>query len=67
MEKELYKRILQHRPKELKVNMIPGAQSKMPDYYGEKIESVQGFRKWIREQKLFIARVKSGRLGSDDL
>lgn len=61
-EAELYNRIKIHRPQSISVNMIPGAQAKMPDYYGAKITSVPGYRSWIRDQKLFIARLRTGRL-----
>ena len=65
MEQDLYVRIKKHRPKDIRINMIPGLQQKMPDYYGEKITSVSAYRNWIRNQKLFVARVKSGRLPMD--
>lgn len=66
MESHFYKRVKIMRPKELRINMLPGAQSKMPDYYGEKITSLPGYRQWIRDQKLFIARLKTGRLDTSE-
>lgn len=65
-EADFYKRIKQHRPQSIRINMVPGAQSKMPDYYGEKITSVREYRNWIKQQKLFIARLNTGRLNLDE-
>ena len=60
-EKEFFKRLSQHRPKELRFLAVPGSgEVALPDYYGEKIHSISDYRSWIRKQRKFIARnVKS--------
>ncbi|KAH6671377.1 mitochondrial import protein Pam17-domain-containing protein [Halenospora varia] len=48
-EKEFYKRIKKYR-------VDPSASSManpVPDYYGEKISSVSGYRQWLKDQRAF--------------
>jgi len=48
-EKEFYQRIKRYR-------VDPSGSSvrnPVPDYYGEKIGSVQGYRRWLKDQKAF--------------
>ncbi|KAL5321016.1 hypothetical protein ACEPPN_011826 [Leptodophora sp. 'Broadleaf-Isolate-01'] len=48
-EKEFYRRIKEHR-------VDPSASSManpVPDYYGEKISSVAGYRQWLKDQRAF--------------
>ncbi|KAI8920434.1 mitochondrial import protein Pam17 [Entophlyctis helioformis] len=65
-KKELYDRILKHRPKELPMfgaggGPGTGVASRIatpPDYYGEKIYSAADYRAWIRKQRRFISASK---------
>ncbi|KNC98743.1 uncharacterized protein SPPG_05723 [Spizellomyces punctatus DAOM BR117] len=53
-DREFFHRIQRHRPKEIaSVVPIPGSQSGMPDYYGEKINSVADYRSWLKKQRRF--------------
>jgi import inner membrane translocase subunit TIM23 len=48
-EKEFYTRIKKYR-------VDPSASSManpVPDYYGERISSVQGYRQWLKDQRAF--------------
>jgi len=48
-EKEFYKRVRRYR-------VDPSASSManpVPDYYGEKIASVAGYRQWLKDQRAF--------------
>ncbi|KAH8815488.1 mitochondrial import protein Pam17-domain-containing protein [Xylogone sp. PMI_703] len=48
-EKEFYARVKKYR-------VDPSASSManpVPDYYGEKISSVQGYRQWLKDQRAF--------------
>ncbi|KAL1852243.1 hypothetical protein Plec18167_006056 [Paecilomyces lecythidis] len=48
-EKEFYNRIKRHR-------VDPSSNSlanPVPDYYGEKIGSVQGYRQWLKDQRAY--------------
>jgi len=48
-EKEFYRRIKRFR-------VDPSASSManpVPDYYGEKISSVAGYRQWLKDQRAF--------------
>ena len=48
-EKAFFERIKRHR-----VNPSgAGANNPVPDFYGEKIGSVQGYRRWLKEQSSF--------------
>lgn len=48
-EKDLYARIKKHR-----VDPSGGSSANpVPDYYGEKIGSVQGYRNWMKDQRAF--------------
>lgn len=48
-EKAFFERIKKHR-----VNpMGASTNNPVPDYYGEKIGSVQGYRRWLRDQRAF--------------
>ncbi|KAK5093621.1 TIM23 complex component [Lithohypha guttulata] len=48
-EKAFFERIRNHR-----VNpMGASTNNPVPDYYGEKIGSVQGYRRWLRDQRAF--------------
>lgn len=48
-EKAFFERIKRHR-----VNpMGASTNNPVPDYYGEKIGSVQGYRRWLRDQRAF--------------
>jgi import inner membrane translocase subunit TIM23 len=62
-EKDFFNRLVKHRPKDIKFLAVPGSGETLtlPDYYGEKINSVADYRKWIRKQKRFIARNVVGR------
>jgi len=54
-EREFYQRIKRHRAD-------PSSQSManpMPDYYGEKISSVQGYRQWLKDQRAFTKKRQS--------
>jgi import inner membrane translocase subunit TIM23 len=48
-ERQFYNRI--------KANRVDPTSSSManpvPDYYGEKIGSVQGYRRWLKDQRAF--------------
>ncbi|KAH9265650.1 hypothetical protein BASA83_011051 [Batrachochytrium salamandrivorans] len=56
-EKEFHMRILRHRPKDLPLftTASPTRPPTPPDYYGERIYSFSDYRKWIRQQRKFIA------------
>ncbi len=43
-EREFYHRIAARRPKQIKTNL----QHPLPDYYGERIESLGDYRRWLR-------------------
>lgn len=48
-EKEFFHRIRRYR-------VDPSANSianPVPDYYGEKIGSVQGYRQWLKDQRAY--------------
>lgn len=48
-EKDLFRRIKKHR-------VDPSGASSanpVPDYYGEKIDSVRGYRNWMKDQRAF--------------
>jgi mitochondrial import inner membrane translocase subunit TIM23 len=48
-EKEFYSRIKKYR-------VDPSASSlanPVPDFYGEKISSVKGYRQWLKDQRAF--------------
>lgn len=48
-EKAFFERVKKHR-----VNpMGASTNNPVPDYYGEKIGSVQGYRRWLRDQRAF--------------
>jgi len=50
-ERDLYHRIVKHR---VKVSEGGGSSANpVPDYYGEKIDSVQGYRTWMKDQRAF--------------
>ncbi|MCJ1432003.1 TIM23 complex component [Xylographa pallens] len=54
-EREFYQRIKRYRAD-------PSSQSManpMPDYYGEKISSVQGYRQWLKDQRAFTKKRQS--------
>ncbi|MCJ1474644.1 TIM23 complex component [Lambiella insularis] len=54
-EKAFYQRIKRYRAD-------PSSQSManpMPDYYGEKISSLQGYRQWLRDQRAFTKKRQS--------
>jgi Mitochondrial import protein Pam17 len=48
-ERDLFRRIKRYRsdPTGQSVN------NPVPDYYGEKISSVQGYRRWLKDQRAF--------------
>lgn len=48
-EKEFFKRIKKHRVDPAGSSM----QNPVPDYYGEKIASVQDYRRWLKDQRAF--------------
>lgn len=54
-DKELYHRIQRFR-------VDPSANSfsnPVPDYYGEKIGSVQGYRQWLKDQRVYNRKKRS--------
>lgn len=54
-EKEFYERIKRFR-------VDPSAQSynnPVPDYYGEKIGSVAGYRRWLKDQRAYNRKKRS--------
>ena len=56
-EKDFFKRLTKHRPKDIKFINVPGSgEVALPDYYGEKIHSINDYKSWIRSQRKFIAR-----------
>ncbi|KAJ3227668.1 TIM23 complex component [Chytriomyces hyalinus] len=51
---EFFKRIQQYRPQgQLRLSV----DNPMPDYYGESIKSVQGYRAWLKKQRNY--RIKT--------
>ncbi|KAJ3223282.1 hypothetical protein HK099_001323 [Clydaea vesicula] len=46
MDTDFYHRIQHHRPKNINTSL-----QIVPDYYGEKINSVQDYRSWLKKQK----------------
>jgi import inner membrane translocase subunit TIM23 len=48
-EAEFYARIKKHRVDP----SSSSAQNPVPDFYGERISSVQGYRQWLRDQRAF--------------
>ncbi|ORY11401.1 mitochondrial import protein Pam17-domain-containing protein [Clohesyomyces aquaticus] len=48
-EREFYKRIKDHRVDPTSSSMA----NPVPDYYGEKIGSVAGYRRWLKDQRAF--------------
>lgn len=53
-DREFFHRIQRHRPKEIaSIVPVPGGQGGMPDYYGEKINSVADYRSWLKKQRRF--------------
>ncbi|KAJ3180792.1 TIM23 complex component [Gaertneriomyces sp. JEL0708] len=61
-DREFFRRIQRHRPAEIAMAMpFPGGKSAMPDYYGEKINSVADYRDWLKKQRKFkVARLTLG-------
>ncbi|KAI9739571.1 MAG: TIM23 complex component [Cirrosporium novae-zelandiae] len=55
MEKEFYHRIQRHRVDPSNSSY----QNPVPDYYGEKIGSVQGYRQWLKDQRAFNKKRQS--------
>lgn len=54
-EKQFYQRIKRYR-------VDPSSQSMsnpVPDYYGEKISSVQDYRRWLKDQRAFTKKRQS--------
>ncbi|KZV96219.1 mitochondrial import protein Pam17 [Exidia glandulosa HHB12029] len=61
-ERELHRRIVKYRvPPEL----TPANNPRLPDFYGEKIESLQGYRKWLREQSRYKQKMRWGDIEDD--
>lgn len=55
-EREFYARI-----KKFRVDpSVSSMQNPVPDYYGEKIGSVTGYRRWLKDQRAF--RLKRGKM-----
>ncbi|KAF2728363.1 mitochondrial import protein Pam17 [Polyplosphaeria fusca] len=48
-EREFYSRIKRHRADPTSSSMA----NPVPDYYGEKIGSVAGYRRWLKDQRAF--------------
>lgn len=48
-EKQFFQRIRQHRVNPTGAN----PNNPVPDYYGEKISSVSGYRQWLKDQRVF--------------
>lgn len=56
-ERELHRRIVKYRvPPEL----TPANNPRLPDFYGEKIGSLQDYRKWLRDQARYKRKMKWG-------
>jgi hypothetical protein len=54
-EKEFFSRLSAHRPKELKLLTVPGrGEVTLPDYYGEKVNSIWDYKKWVQKQVFFF-------------
>ncbi|MCJ1242186.1 TIM23 complex component [Varicellaria rhodocarpa] len=51
-EKEFYQRIKRYRadPSSQSVN------NPVPDYYGEKVDSIMGYRRWLKDQRAFMRK-----------
>ena len=50
-EKEFFNRLSAHRPKELRLLTVPGrGEVTLPDYYGEKVNSIWDYKKWVQKQ-----------------
>lgn len=54
-ERDFYGRIRRYRVDPSSSSM----QNPLPDYYGEKITSVQGYRRWLKDQKAFRRKRQS--------
>jgi len=48
-EREFYNRIKRHRVDPTSSSIA----NPVPDYYGEKIGSVAGYRRWLKDQRAF--------------
>jgi import inner membrane translocase subunit TIM23 len=48
-ERQFYERIKKHRVDPTSSSMA----NPVPDYYGEKIGSVRGYRRWLKDQRAF--------------
>ncbi|KAJ3193162.1 TIM23 complex component [Irineochytrium annulatum] len=46
-DKEFFRRIQSSRPSEVKLSI----DTPMPDYYGEEVTSVPGYRAWLKKQR----------------
>ena len=54
-EKDFYQHIKRHR-------VDPSSQSvsnPVPDYYGEKIDSLKAYRQWLKDQRAFTRKRQS--------
>lgn len=54
-EKEFYYRIRRYRVDPSNNSM----NNPVPDYYGEKIGSVQGYRQWLKDQRAYNRKRRS--------
>lgn len=54
-EKDFYARIKKYRIDPSSSSM----QNPVPDYYGEKITSVAGYRQWLKDQRAFNKKRQS--------
>lgn len=48
-ERDFFQRVRKYRVDPTSSSM----QNPVPDYYGEKITSVQGYRQWLKDQRAF--------------
>lgn len=51
-ERDFFDRIRKYRVDPTTSSM----QNPVPDYYGEKITSVQGYRQWLKDQRAYNAK-----------
>ena len=54
-ERDFFERIRKNRVDPASSSM----QNPVPDYYGEKIVSVQGYRAWLKDQRAFNKKRRS--------
>ncbi|KAJ3023037.1 TIM23 complex component [Thoreauomyces humboldtii] len=61
-DREFFHRIQRYRPKEIAAAVpVPTGRGAMPDYYGEKINSVADYKEWLKKQRQFIVSRSKGK------